>query len=173
MGSSEIRDLVKAIKENTFVNIKAIEARYRSEQFKESTKVPKSWNVYTVLIPANTPVFSVFPRNPKRSGLVVTNTGLNPVYYNGRYFDITEAIQTLSGTSQGVTACGVLIANGSISLANQGPFYAGTGSAGASTLTIVETLFLEETKDSSKTTNQLKPAHSVEGSIQHLVQDLV
>jgi hypothetical protein len=149
-----IRDLIKAMNDNAYVSKLVLTALYRREQMKEADKVPPIWRPLTVLVPGlvtgqNPVAINVFPRNPKRSGFSLLNNSGGSIYFAGKTFDINQTTTTLSGTSQGVIEAGVLAVGQQISIVSSGPLFVGAASATASVLTVIETMFLETTKDTS------------------------
>ena len=145
--------LMEAMDRNTFATSLVLQALYRREQVKEADKIPPVWRPYTVLVPGqvagqtNPRPINVFPRNPKRSGFTMLNSGtgtnIGNVYFAGQEFDINEIGQQLAGQGQGVIGAGVLVNNSQISIVTSGPLYVAPTSATATVLTIIETQFLE------------------------------
>lgn len=152
-------ELMKAMEKNTYVHQLLLTALWRREQMKEADKIPPIWRPYTVLVPGlvagqtNPRPISVFPRNPKRSGFTVLNSGTAPsngsIIFAGQEFDINEINAQLAGQGQGVISAGILVNGSQISIVTSGPLYIAPASATAASLTIIETEFTETTRDTS------------------------
>lgn len=177
---SLIKDLVEAIKHNTYAQIVAIRQTYLYEQFKEANKVPVTWKAYTIVLPGRMvgdPI-NVFPRNPKRSGFSLQNasTSSGQILYGSTPFNITEVGQLLNNTGQGVINVGVLQPGTSTSIVTSGPLFVGNAGVTSATLEVNETIYQEMYRDSSNTTpssDHWEPHGSIEGFFAKLAKDMV
>lgn len=149
---STIKDLVTALKHNTWANLKAIQEIYNYRQFDEANKVPPVWQPSTVLLPGNmsgNDPLNVFPRNPKRSGFVLLNnaTSTGSVMFGSRPFNISEYVATLASTGQGKVDVGILAPGQSSTIVASGPLFVATTGSLPATLTVIETLYMEISQD--------------------------
>lgn len=173
-SSDAIKDLTKALQHNTFASLAAAKELYRYRQFDEANKVPADWNAYSVILPSNTAAINVFPRNPKRAGFVLGNTGSAVIYYQSRYFDINEILALETGQGSGVIQVGSLSTNQTANLATSGPLYVATGT-GSSTLSVNELLYRETTREreTGEAGSHWEPTDALGNMLEAFVKELV